>query len=100
MICFSRRDLLTFIYFSGLALAQILRNNSIAFEIFERDEGPGSREQGWSLNLEWVLPPLTAALSHLPQPISTVAVNARLGGTVVFAIFDGETGMLLLGAGC
>ena len=35
---------------SGLSLAQILRKEGIAFEIFERDDG--SRRQGWSIALD------------------------------------------------
>ncbi|KEF59865.1 uncharacterized protein A1O9_04713 [Exophiala aquamarina CBS 119918] len=33
----------------GPALAQMLRKRGISFEIFERDAGPNSRFQGWSL---------------------------------------------------
>ena len=35
---------------SGLALAQILRNEKIEFEIFERDGG--DRAQGWGIGLD------------------------------------------------
>lgn len=35
---------------SGLALAQILRNHDIDFEIFERDGGTNT--QGWSVGLD------------------------------------------------
>ena len=37
---------------SGLALAQILRRQGIAFEIFERDRDDGARRQGWTLGLD------------------------------------------------
>lgn len=35
---------------AGLALAQILRNHGIEFDIFERDDG--GRVQGWALGLD------------------------------------------------
>lgn len=34
----------------GFALAQVLRKQDIAFEVFERDDG--SRTQGWSVQLD------------------------------------------------
>lgn len=35
---------------SGVSLAQILRKESIPFEIFERDDG--TRSQGWTIALD------------------------------------------------
>ena len=35
----------------GLTLAQNLRKLGISFQIFERDEGPHSRFQGWAIAL-------------------------------------------------
>ena len=35
---------------SGLSLAQILRKESIPFEIYERDDG--TRSQGWTISLD------------------------------------------------
>ena len=37
----------------GLALAQGLRKQGVAFEIFERDDTAVSRTQGWALSLHW-----------------------------------------------
>lgn len=37
----------------GLALAQALRKQCIPFEIFERDNGPYGRSQGWAVALSW-----------------------------------------------
>jgi 2-polyprenyl-6-methoxyphenol hydroxylase-like FAD-dependent oxidoreductase len=37
----------------GLALAQALRKQRIDFEVFERDEGPYGRSQGWAIGLSW-----------------------------------------------
>lgn len=37
----------------GLALAQALRKLGITFEIFERDESPHARFQGWAIALHW-----------------------------------------------
>lgn len=42
----------------GLALAQILHHHRVPFEIFERDEDPSVRKQGWAVALiESVHPP-------------------------------------------
>lgn len=35
----------------GLTLAQGLRRNDISYEIFERDDGPDARRQGWAIGL-------------------------------------------------
>ena len=35
----------------GLVLAQILRNQGIPFELFEREEGLQNRAQGWAVAL-------------------------------------------------
>lgn len=37
----------------GLTLAQSLRNDSIPFEIYERDASASARDQGWALSLKW-----------------------------------------------
>jgi 2-polyprenyl-6-methoxyphenol hydroxylase-like FAD-dependent oxidoreductase len=41
----------------GLALAQVLHNHGVPFELFERDEAPSARKQGWAVALvEYVAP--------------------------------------------
>lgn len=35
----------------GLALAQVLHNHGVPFELFERDEAPSARKQGWAVAL-------------------------------------------------
>jgi salicylate hydroxylase len=35
----------------GLALAQVLYNHGVPFELFERDEAPSARKQGWAVAL-------------------------------------------------
>lgn len=35
----------------GLALAQVLHNHCVSFELFERDEAPSARKQGWAVAL-------------------------------------------------
>lgn len=35
----------------GLSLAQCLRKLGVSFEIFERDESPDSRFQGWAIGI-------------------------------------------------
>ena len=47
----------------GLACAQGLRKHGIPYEIFERDESPNSRTQGWALSLHWY-----CSLTGAPAP--------------------------------
>lgn len=35
----------------GLALAQVLHNHGVPFELFERDKAPSARKQGWAIAL-------------------------------------------------
>lgn len=44
----------------GLALAQILHHHHVPFEIFERDEDPSVRKQGWAVALIEYVPPFTS----------------------------------------
>ncbi|KAK4500042.1 hypothetical protein PRZ48_008228 [Zasmidium cellare] len=60
----------------GLALAQCLRKQNISYEIFERDESPDARFQGWAIAIHSIIgelkdsfpddmPDLKEATSHL-----------------------------------
>lgn len=53
----------------GLACAQGLRKHSIPYEIFERDESPNSRTQGWALSLHWYCSPTGALAYALEKPL-------------------------------
>ena len=37
----------------GMALAQSLRKQGVPFQLFERDEEPHARFQGWAISLHW-----------------------------------------------
>ncbi|OQE16092.1 hypothetical protein PENSTE_c025G05495 [Penicillium steckii] len=39
----------------GLTLGQALKQKNIPFEIYERDETPDARGQGWAITLHWAL---------------------------------------------
>ncbi|OBZ69051.1 Zeaxanthin epoxidase, chloroplastic [Grifola frondosa] len=61
---------------AGLMLAQCFRQRSIPYLIFERDESPMSREQGWGLTLARALDPLLASLpSDIRKDIFTCQVD-------------------------
>ncbi|KAK8059066.1 monooxygenase [Apiospora saccharicola] len=45
----------------GLSLAQCLRKLGVSFEIFERDESPDSRFQGWAIGIHTIVDELQAA---------------------------------------
>lgn len=48
----------------GLTLAQSLRKKGVSFEVFERDDDPNARPQGWAIALHTQvqsLPPPRAA---------------------------------------
>lgn len=38
----------------GVLLGQLLKQNGIPFEIYDRDEGLGSRYGGWAISLHWI----------------------------------------------
>lgn len=52
----------------GLTLGQALKQKNIPFEIYERDESPEARGQGWAITLHW-------ALKYMPEmlPEDTLA---------------------------
>ncbi|KAL8644490.1 MAG: hypothetical protein Q9210_007229, partial [Variospora velana] len=45
----------------GLGLAQSLRKQGISFDIFERDESPDSRFQGWAIGLHTIINDLASS---------------------------------------
>ncbi|KAL8931748.1 MAG: hypothetical protein Q9211_006758 [Gyalolechia sp. 1 TL-2023] len=45
----------------GLGLAQCLRKQGISFDIFERDESPDSRFQGWAIGLHTIINDLASS---------------------------------------
>jgi cation diffusion facilitator CzcD-associated flavoprotein CzcO len=52
----------------GLACAQGLRKHGIPYEIFERDESPNARTQGWALSLHWYFSPTSAPAHAFKRP--------------------------------
>ncbi|KAK3676061.1 hypothetical protein LTR78_004253 [Recurvomyces mirabilis] len=78
---------------AGLALAQILRNHEIAFEIFERDDG--SRVGGWSVGLDDCLADLQALLPTDLTPIKQTSPNYPQGKKDSYAFLNGLTGDVL-----
>ncbi|KAJ1335018.1 salicylate hydroxylase [Microdochium nivale] len=70
----------------GLSLAQCLRKQGISFEVFERDESPQARFQGWAIGIHTIIDklqsgfpedmvPLKEATDHL-QPLDLPAQMA------------------------
>ncbi|KAF7968135.1 hypothetical protein HWV62_31754 [Athelia sp. TMB] len=59
----------------GLALAQSLRSHGLEFEIYERDEGKYSRNQGWALSLHWIIPFLRKIAPKGTPDLRTVSVS-------------------------
>ncbi|KAI0123535.1 putative monooxygenase [Xylariales sp. AK1849] len=53
----------------GLTLAQALRRKGISFVIFERDESPKARQQGWAIGLHGILNDLMA---YMPEDLSPI----------------------------
>ncbi len=83
---------------SGLLLAQYLRKEQIAFQIFERDADLATRGVGWGLTLHWSLPALRSLLPEnlvrrLPEAYVDRAAVER-GETSAFPFFDLSTGEL------
>lgn len=61
---------------SGLTLAQILRKNSISYEIFERDADADARAQGWAIALHG--PVLKDLKESLPEDIGPIEQTNHL----------------------
>ncbi|KAH6629802.1 FAD binding domain-containing protein [Boeremia exigua] len=81
---------------SGLLIAQQLRQLSIPFRIFERDDDFSTRGPGWGLTLHWSLPALRELLpedllARLPDTYVDRAAVER-GECSTFPFFDLTTG--------
>lgn len=61
---------------SGLTLAQILRKNSVSYEIFERDANADARAQGWAIALHG--PVLQDLKECLPEDIGPIEQTNHL----------------------
>ncbi|EIE81267.1 hypothetical protein G6F46_010539 [Rhizopus delemar] len=80
---------------SGLTLANALKHQGIPFVVYERDESPQSRTQGWSLSLY-------LALKHLKRCFpperfenfgrETCVNHEDNEGNVVYKLYDGKEG--------
>lgn len=84
---------------AGSALAQILRSQSIPFQIFERDAGPCTRGQGWAVALTECLPRLTSLLPSDLGDIHCTSVNAPIAVPDIGAILHPTTGDVLVRLG-
>jgi 2-polyprenyl-6-methoxyphenol hydroxylase-like FAD-dependent oxidoreductase len=83
---------------SGLLLAQRLRRDGVAFEIYEREPDMAYRGAGWGLTLHWSLPALQSLLppdlfARLPESYVDQAAVER-GDVSRFPFFDLRTGEL------
>ena len=77
----------------GLALAQILQANKVPFQIFERDDGPSTRKQGWAVALIESLPALKNVIpAETYRDLHTTSVNHETGDFDELAIMHAETG--------
>ncbi|KAH7304571.1 hypothetical protein B0I35DRAFT_484407 [Stachybotrys elegans] len=79
----------------GLALAQVLHNHGVPFELFERDESPSSRKQGWAVAL---VESIAAMKELLPEEttkhLNTTSVNHATGDNDELAFVNAVTGEL------
>jgi flavin-dependent dehydrogenase len=64
----------------GLSLAQALKKEGIAFQVFERDEHIVSRAAGWGITIHWALPALESCLPpDLFKEIDSIQVDPQQG---------------------
>ncbi|KAI9738423.1 MAG: hypothetical protein M1834_008926 [Cirrosporium novae-zelandiae] len=65
----------------GLTLGQALKKQNIPFCIYERDESPFSRGQGWAITLHWALPYLYKMLpASIISRIESIQVDPNNSG--------------------
>ncbi|KAF9738541.1 hypothetical protein PMIN06_001703 [Paraphaeosphaeria minitans] len=80
----------------GLALAQVLHNHGVPFELFERDGAPSARKQGWAVAL---LEAITALEELLPNEtikgINSTSVNHDTGENDEIAFVNAITGEMV-----
>ncbi|CEJ90168.1 hypothetical protein VHEMI05968 [[Torrubiella] hemipterigena] len=82
---------------SGLSLAQMLRKHGISFTVFERDETPDSRFQGWAIALHSILGDLKASFpDDMPDMLRATSHLAPLDLPAQMAFYvddhSGRTG--------
>ncbi|KAL8954810.1 MAG: hypothetical protein Q9193_007073, partial [Seirophora villosa] len=82
----------------GLGLAQSLRKQGISFEIFERDENPDSRFQGWAIGLHTIINDLATAfpddvgdLKEATDHLKPLDIPAQIG--LYFPGMEGRLGV-------
>lgn len=80
---------------AGLALAQILKSQSIPFQIFERDFAPTVRCQGWAVALTQCLPRLASLLPQHLGDLHSTSVNAPISVPDVGAVLHPGSGDIL-----
>ncbi|KAG0167196.1 hypothetical protein DFQ28_006367 [Apophysomyces sp. BC1034] len=77
---------------AGLSLAHALKQQGVPYRLFERDQNPNHRAQGWSMSLHFCLDPLKKAIdpAHYDTLTAKALVNPRDPATE-FAVIDGRT---------
>ncbi|KAI4169133.1 MAG: hypothetical protein LQ348_007346 [Seirophora lacunosa] len=82
----------------GLGLAQSLRKQGISFDIFERDENPDSRFQGWAIGLHTIINDLATAfpddvgdLKEATDHLKPLDIPAQIG--LYFPGMEGRLGV-------
>lgn len=65
----------------GLTLAQALKKEGFAFEIYDRDSNLDERPAGWGITMHWALPALASCIpSELFSRIPSIQVDPEEGG--------------------
>ncbi|KAL7911481.1 hypothetical protein GGI35DRAFT_442910 [Trichoderma velutinum] len=80
----------------GLSLAQCLRKQGVSFEVFERDESPDSRFQGWAIGIHTIISQLASSfpadmpdLKEATNHLAPLTLPAQMG-----LYFPGRPGRL------